>query len=124
MTGTITPTTNSRLPSLTASLPDLRARLEEQRRFRIEQLAALETARENGAAHPDPADAHREITDTLTVAARQALDDIETALRRMHAGQYGTCHRCGGAIPLEHLQALPQVRLCTPCGNPRTRQQP
>lgn len=125
MTGTLMPTPDRPRPNLSASLPALRARLEEQRRFRIEQLASLE------AVQPFPVNtpyrrggsgdsrAHREITAALTAGARQALSDIETALYRMRSGRYGTCLRCGSAIPLEHLVAVPEVTLCPDCARAR-----
>ena len=127
MTGTLMPTPDRPGPSLSASLPALRARLQEQRRFRIEQLASLESiqpfpvnARYRRGGSGDSR-AHREITAALTVAARQALADIETALYRMRSGRYGACLRCSAAIPLEHLEALPEVKLCPDCSRTQGR---
>jgi RNA polymerase-binding transcription factor DksA len=52
---------------------------------------------------------------TLSASSRLALADIANALRRMAEGSYGTCERCGDAIPVERLEAMPQVRYCAPC---------
>ena len=88
----------------------LRLILDEQRRFRIEQIAAL------AAAVPVPADdARDQITAALTVAACRALVDIERALDRLDAGTYGKCGHCGGPIALERLYAVPQAALCGHC---------
>ena len=91
--------------------PDhLRVILNEQRRFRIEQIGAL------AAAVPVPADdARDQITVALTVAACRALVDLERALERLDAGTYGTCQHCGCPIALERLYAVPQAALCGRC---------
>jgi RNA polymerase-binding transcription factor DksA len=40
------------------------------------------------------------------------LGDIETALRRLDDGTYGTCEACGRTIAEDRLQAAPAARLC------------
>lgn len=40
------------------------------------------------------------------------LTDVEHAIRRLDAGDYGTCEVCGKAIPDERLDAMPATRLC------------
>ncbi len=102
------PTPDRPRPDLLASLPALRTRLEEQRQFRLEQLAKL-------ADPVDYGDGHREVAAALAAAARQALADIETALDRMDTGRYGTCLRCEAPIPLERLDIIPETGLCVDC---------
>jgi len=46
---------------------------------------------------------------------RRTLREIESALTRMQKGEYGTCCRCGVAIPKARLDALPWARLCIHC---------
>ena len=46
---------------------------------------------------------------------RRTLKEIESALARMEKGEYGTCDRCGVAIPKARLDALPWARLCIHC---------
>ena len=48
-------------------------------------------------------------------ATRHAVNDIQDALRRMAAGSYGTCERCGQPITTERLQAAPTTRWCPTC---------
>lgn len=84
-------------------------RLREQRAFRIEQLTRL-LARE---IDQDPARA--EIEMGLLTAARAALVDIDGALRRIEQGTYGTCRRCGDAMSIERLNALPMAPMCGQC---------
>ncbi len=48
-------------------------------------------------------------------ALRGDLEDIEGALMRIEAGNYGVCMRCGNAIGPARLEALPQAPLCIDC---------
>ena len=122
MNSIVMPTPDRPRPELLADLPALRTRLEEQREFRIEQLARLGEPLDGGrgpAIWIDPADpdaGHREVTATLADGARRALADIETALYRMHTGRYGMCLRCGAPIPLERLRLIPHLAHCADCG--------
>lgn len=50
-----------------------------------------------------------------TVAARRKLADIEEALGRLAAGNFGSCEQCGSAIPAGLLAVLPEARYCPPC---------
>ena len=43
------------------------------------------------------------------------LDEIEAALARIDAGTYGSCVRCGAAIPEERLQLRPFAGACVAC---------
>jgi len=40
------------------------------------------------------------------------LADVEHAIRRLDAGDYGTCEVCGKPIPDERLEVVPAARLC------------
>jgi DnaK suppressor protein len=95
----------------TGQLAELRAMLEEQRDFRIDQLAALRrphTRARLGAGS-------REISLVLTIGAHNALNDVLAALHRMDEGSYGSCARCSGAVDVERLEILPQTALCAAC---------
>ena len=48
-------------------------------------------------------------------ATRHALNDIQDALRRVAAGSYGTCERCGQPISTEGLQTAPTTLWCPTC---------
>jgi DnaK suppressor protein len=74
-----------------------------------------ETARlEQLTTDEDPAviDEHAEISATV---ASGTLHDVEYALSRFDAGTYGSCEACGGAIPLERLEAIPHATTCVVC---------
>lgn len=50
---------------------------------------------------------------------RQELNEIEAALARIRAGEYGLCQACGNPIREARLQALPWARLCIRCADRR-----
>jgi DnaK suppressor protein len=106
MTGTL------HRPALSAAeLDTLRGMLEEQRDFRLDQLAALRRPQNRsrwGAGN-------REISVVLTVGAENALHDVQAALQRMDGGSYGRCVTCGAAIGVERLEILPQTASCMRC---------
>jgi len=51
----------------------------------------------------------------LAASARQHLQEIEAAGRRVEDGTYGTCERCGRPIGDERLEARPTARTCIDC---------
>ena len=51
----------------------------------------------------------------LITQARQRLAEVDAALARVAAGTYGTCQRCGTAIPEERLEARPTAAYCVAC---------
>lgn len=53
------------------------------------------------------------------VRARQELQQIEVALRRIEDGEYGDCLGCGEAIADARLQARPTATLCVACAEAR-----
>jgi DnaK suppressor protein len=89
-----------------AQLAALRAQLEEQRRFRLDQLSELRAL--------DPA-ANTDVSAALAAGARVALADVLAALHRMDTGSYGVCTDCGTPLPLDRLEVLPQVGQCLEC---------
>ncbi|WP_181719628.1 hypothetical protein [Nocardia gipuzkoensis] len=100
---------------LTDHLPALRAALNQQRRFRLQQLADLE-AEIDDAAPIGPADtARHEVTITLVSAARQALADIDETLTLITTGRYGRCRGCHTELPIHLLQTIPTSQWCLNC---------
>lgn len=96
--------------SAAAPTPDqltmFRAQLEEQRRFRLDQLAELRAV--------DPHNTS-DVTEVLAAGARAALQSVLAALHRMDSGTYGVCTACGTRLQVERLEVLPQVGECLPC---------
>ncbi|HVH95311.1 MAG TPA: TraR/DksA C4-type zinc finger protein [Nocardioidaceae bacterium] len=87
---------------------DHRQRLQEERRFRLEQLAAL---RAETSATPR----HESVARVLRTSAAAALGEIDAALARMEQGRYGLCVGCGRQIAPERLAVLPMAPLCMSC---------
>jgi RNA polymerase-binding transcription factor DksA len=85
-----------------------RRRLEEERRFRVDQLAALE-------AESCPTTPHESVHRALLIAASTALDEIDAALDRLSSGRYGRCVTCSAELPAERLDVLPMAALCMAC---------
>jgi DnaK suppressor protein len=78
-------------------LPAVRSELDEQRRFRIEQLDELRVDAAEAAATAD-----------------EPLSEIDAALQRLEDGSYGICEHCEEPIRWERLDVLPVTRVCTP----------
>ncbi|WP_299957240.1 TraR/DksA C4-type zinc finger protein [uncultured Modestobacter sp.] len=49
--------------------------------------------------------------------AHRRLADVDAALARAEAGDYGTCDSCGRPIASERLAARPQARTCITCAS-------
>lgn len=92
-------------------LEALRMTLEQQFERHTIELAELTIAK----GKPERAGYDRDTVPALIAATRQALADTTQALRRVAEGQYGTCERCRGEIPLERLEIRPHARFCVPC---------
>ncbi|MFA9445429.1 TraR/DksA family transcriptional regulator [Egicoccus sp. AB-alg6-2] len=106
-------------------LDGLRQELLDERATLTNQVADLDAEADvnnwrEGGFDDDPADAgsasfERETAQSLSNHARRLLSQIDDALRRMDAGAYGTCERCGNAIETARLEALPYATLCMDC---------
>jgi RNA polymerase-binding transcription factor DksA len=47
--------------------------------------------------------------------SRHHLEQIELAIARIDSETYGTCARCGDAIPFARLEARPYTAHCVSC---------
>jgi DnaK suppressor protein len=110
--------TKSQLTTLEATLREERAALVEQ----VEELraeAGVDRWRADGSgddvADRGTASAERETAATLSDHARRLVDEIDEALRRLDAGTYGVCVRCGEHIGYDRLDAVPAAALCLEC---------
>jgi RNA polymerase-binding protein DksA len=107
-------------------IDDLRARLlEEQTELRT-QLSTIEeesfastqsdmsgdVGLDDESADAGTATFEREKDLSIEQNVRDLLDKIERALKRIDAGTYGICERCGKPIEKARIKALPYVDLC------------
>ncbi|WP_151775072.1 TraR/DksA family transcriptional regulator [Streptomyces abyssomicinicus] len=83
-----------------------RQRLEHERGTRLAQLRSL-------TGNGQTADDH--LMSTQKEAIAKVLREIEDAFARIEDGSYGSCLRCGEAIPEERLEILPYTHHCVGC---------
>ncbi|WP_062982552.1 TraR/DksA family transcriptional regulator [Nocardia anaemiae] len=103
----------------------LRATLNQQRRFRLQQLLELDAELDATVAPANTAaTARREVTVKLADAARQALADIDETLTLITTGRYGRCRRCHAEIPIHLLQTIPTSQWCLDCQQHRPPDRP
>jgi RNA polymerase-binding transcription factor DksA len=110
--------------------PRWRALLEARWQARLRELTELSLAYHVAVAAPlsaaplsaaspgSASPAGRPEAQTLlrqTVTARRKLADVEEALSRLAAGQFGRCEQCGGQIPDGLLATAPEIRYCARC---------
>lgn len=104
---------------------NLEEALTEERAELLDQVADLQAEagvdrwRGDGSGD-DPADlgtasSERETAATLSDHAKRLLGEIDEALRRVDAGTYGVCTRCGEQIGFDRLEAVPAAALCLEC---------
>ncbi len=113
-------TTKKRLSK--AAVGRLRAAMEAERVQLLDQVLELDAEADiqqwrDAGADDDPADIgssyfERETAQSLALHARRILTQIDDALKRMDAGTYGECERCGEPIELARLEAIPYATLC------------
>jgi RNA polymerase-binding protein DksA len=78
----------------------------------VEEVAATN---DSHPAETATATLGREIDYTLGENSGQVLADIDSALKRIDEGTYGTCISCGQEIPVQRLEAYPAASLCIDC---------
>jgi DnaK suppressor protein len=61
--------------------------------------------------------ADQELTLSLLGSDKDALDQIEAAIRRIENGCYGECETCGVKIPKSRLEAIPYAAQCVRCAS-------
>jgi DnaK suppressor protein len=59
--------------------------------------------------------ADQELTLSLLGSEKDALDQIDGALKRIEDGSYGQCEECGVKIPESRLEAIPYAAQCVRC---------
>lgn len=108
-----------------SQLRAIREELERERAQLVAQVEELDAEADvnnwrEGGFDDDPADAgsasfERETAQSLSNHTRGMLIQIDDALRRLDAGTYGLCERCGQPIDAARLEALPYATLCMDC---------
>jgi RNA polymerase-binding protein DksA len=94
------------LDSLTRQIAEIEARYSD-----VNAKVALS----GDEGEPETITTDRERDLSLLENARDLLDQVERALRKISDGTYGRCAGCGKAIEAARLKALPHASLCIAC---------
>ncbi len=105
------------------ALAELRAHTRQRTEALCQQVNAITDASQF-TTHDDEHDPEgatvgfeRAQAQSLLAAARRDLAAIDHAERRVRAGSYLTCERCGGPIAEQRIVALPTVSTCIDCAS-------
>ncbi|MDR7438838.1 MAG: TraR/DksA C4-type zinc finger protein [Armatimonadota bacterium] len=88
----------------------------------VEELGLVEQSSEDDYGDVAAEAVEREKGFALETSVQGMLHMVEDALRKLDAGQYGICERCGQPIDVERLRALPFARLCIRCKTEEERE--
>jgi len=94
-----------------------------KRRDELRQRASDASADLRHEADPLSADFAEQVTQrenddvlgAISHSAREELQQVESALRRLASGRYATCSVCGEDIEPERLDAVPYTDRCRSC---------
>jgi RNA polymerase-binding protein DksA len=80
-------------------------------------VAASESSNADDEHDPEGATIafERQQVAALLEQARRRVEEIDAALARREAGDYGVCESCGRPIGAERLAARPAARTCIDC---------
>jgi len=106
------------------SLIDFEKMLRELRTGYVERREAIhkdtwhtEEAVEKDFAEQVTQRENDDVLDALDDDAKQVVSQIDNALLRIRAGEYGICLKCGDEIPEARLQVLPYAGFCISCAD-------
>ena len=83
------------------------------------RIAGTEATERKEVAEGESDNAHQweesDVRDDLDSQATAELQQVNAALARLDAGEYGTCEECEEPIAEARLKALPYATLCIQC---------
>ncbi len=111
------------------SRDELKADLQRRRRVILEtsrradaEIEALRSAERDPEFEEGAQSEHEQFTlSRLSETQRREILQIDAAMARIDAGEYGICRDCSADIDPRRLQALPYALLCTDCATQRER---
>ena len=75
------------------------------------------TSMPNNIAELGSGNFDQELTLSLLGGEKDALDQIDGALKRITDGNFGRCEECSELIPKVRLEAIPYAALCVRCAS-------
>jgi DnaK suppressor protein len=102
------------------ALVERRDELQTEYDQSLSEITELQRERLADSAGDDQADTgtktfEREQEISLANNLLERITQVERAIDRLGAGNYGWCERCGDPIPVERLAAFPSATLCVSC---------
>jgi RNA polymerase-binding protein DksA len=112
----------SELKQYEKKLIDERNKLIKELQYEGDQIAKTQlessgdlVAYSNHMADQGTETERREVTSQILSTRREALFEIDLALKKINQGKYGFCENCGKPISKRRLKFLPQARKCIKC---------
>ncbi len=102
---------------LEARRTDLTAELDVLTAVPRDPMAAVSFGKRIGDGTTEAVDRLNKVGAANALAA--TLADVERSIAKLAEGTYGSCDRCGAAIPDERLEAIPWAALCVRCASSR-----
>jgi DnaK suppressor protein len=100
---------------LQATREHLERRLQETREELAQLDERLESRGDYGLGRGDPLIVRWELNLALREEIERKVEQLEEALKRLEAGDYGFCESCEQPIDPERLEVLPSTTLCIEC---------
>lgn len=95
---------------------DTLQRLEKELTDRFEKLSAdLSKSHSADSGEQAVERENDEVVEQLQHDTSEELQQVMHAIKRIEAGTYHQCQKCGEEIATERLQALPYVSVCITC---------
>ncbi len=60
---------------------------------------------------------NKSVNEAALAQTRYKLQKLEKALENIDKVEFGTCYKCGQAIPMGRLVLMPESTLCTKCAS-------
>ena len=114
---------------MSVNAADVKEELQRRRRTILEtsrradaEIDSLRSAERDPEFEEGAPSEHEQFTlPPLSEVQRREILQIDAALARIEAGEYGVCRDCGGDIDPRRLSALQYALLCTECASQRER---
>ncbi len=97
------------------AIAQLKAMLEDERAEILSEVTDPDSVPTDLADDPGTRLSEREELEAINALQAAQLDQVDKALARIEAGNYGACQECGVEIPFERLEALPSTPYCVQC---------